>query len=323
MRAPLRFKCLNDTFLTECGAECGEAGKRGFAAGATHGSLKGVSCASAASCFGVGYYFISGTQLALAEHWNGSAWSVQATPGPAGATAAALTGVSCASAASCTAVGNYFAGSQRSLAERWDGSAWSVQAAPRPAGAQMSFLYAVSCPSAANCTAVGSTDSGALAEQWNGSAWSVQPVPAPAGSTLGLLAAVSCSSGGMCIATGDDVDGAGNAAPLAERWNGSTWSVQAIHGPVGATGATLSGVSCASAASCTAVGQSDTGSAAGALAEHALAEHWNGSAWRVQATARPSAGKLLASVSCSPARACTAVGVAPRGEKGQPVAEQT
>src|ERR1700690_3572090 len=283
-------------------------------AGATHGSLKGVSCASAASCFGVGYYFISGTQLALAEHWNGSAWSVQATPGPAGATAAALTGGSCASAARCTGVGNYFAGSQRSLAERWDGSAWSVQAtpdpagasfselagvscaspasctavgdyekgtarvplaerwdgsawsvqaAPRPAGAQMSFLYAVSCPSAANCTAVGSTDSGALAEQWNGSAWSVQPVPAPAGSTLGLLAAVSCSSGGMCIATGDDVDGAGNAAPLAERWNGSTWSVQAIHGPVGATGATLSGVSCASAASCTAVGQSDTGSAAG------------------------------------------------------------
>jgi hypothetical protein len=41
------------------------------------------------------------------EQFNGTSWSVGTSPVPAGATSAALNGVTCASTTSCFAVGNY------------------------------------------------------------------------------------------------------------------------------------------------------------------------------------------------------------------------
>jgi hypothetical protein len=53
----------------------------------------------------------------LAESWNGNTWAIQTTPSPAGATAAALDGVSCV-AASCTAAGYSVASASMPLAMR-------------------------------------------------------------------------------------------------------------------------------------------------------------------------------------------------------------
>jgi hypothetical protein len=45
--------------------------------------------------------------LTLVEHWNGSKWSVQATPNPSSASSSQLEGISCTSATRCTAAGLY------------------------------------------------------------------------------------------------------------------------------------------------------------------------------------------------------------------------
>src|SRR5262249_44337171 len=92
----------------------------------------------------------------LAERWDGTSWSLQQAPAPAGSQGAFLAGVSCPSATSCTAVGGYQANSvPRTLAEAWDGSSWSVQPTANPAGADESALSAVICRSAGACSAVG------------------------------------------------------------------------------------------------------------------------------------------------------------------------
>jgi hypothetical protein len=44
----------------------------------------------------------------LAEAWNGTSWSLQKTPSPAGSSTTVLSGVACAAAGPCDAVGYYF-----------------------------------------------------------------------------------------------------------------------------------------------------------------------------------------------------------------------
>jgi hypothetical protein len=43
--------------------------------------------------------------------------------------------------------------------------------------------------------------------------------------------------------------------PLAEAWNGTSWSVQPVPNPQGSTATFLNGVACSSAGVCTAVGE--------------------------------------------------------------------
>jgi putative Ig domain-containing protein/cutinase len=273
--------------------------------------LEGVSCTSPSSCTAVGSYRSGGNQWSLAAYWNGAAWSTQATPNPSGGSGYILTGVSCTSAASCTAVGGYFnaAGTWVLLAERWDGSAWSIQDVPNPSSDSASF-NGVSCASATNCTAVGSynvyTDNGgiqALVEHWDGSAWSVQDTPIPPGGSDHPLYGVSCVSATSCTAVGGYV-ARGNWQPLAEYWDGNAWSIQAF--PAESSGWILYGISCPSAANCTAVGTYGFG-------YDAQAEHWDGNTWSAQAVVNPSSGgsfpyNRLNGVSCTTASNCAAVG---------------
>jgi hypothetical protein len=114
--------------------------------------LSAVSCSSADSCTALG----GSPSGALAERWNGSTWSAQAIPSPAGGTIWSLNGISCPSAASCRAVGQYrqdTTGGARALAEHWNGSTWSVQEAAQPN--RHDVLNAVSCAGYRTCTAVG------------------------------------------------------------------------------------------------------------------------------------------------------------------------
>lgn len=73
--------------------------------------LRSVSCLSGSSCIAVGlldYPSSSGTQeeMTLAESWNGSEWSLQASPNKAGNLFSSLVGISCSSPVACTAVGS-------------------------------------------------------------------------------------------------------------------------------------------------------------------------------------------------------------------------
>ena len=151
------------------------------------------------------------------------------------------------------------------------------------------------------------------------------PVPANAGRALGwvqlvdpgnpqsLERVVRCAQcrvvhlpGSACIAVGgtedDDIVGPEETTPVAESWDGSSWSMVSTPSvPVGS-------VSCTSSTDCTAIGSTALGPP--------VSERWNGSTWSAEATAIPFPGSdvELSAVSCTsstsspPSAGCTAVG---------------
>jgi hypothetical protein len=96
--------------------------------GATSTELNGVSCTSASACQSAGTYSLSSGSPALAEGWNGTAWAVEKTPAISGSTYASLAGISCATASSCWAAGQWIGsgGTMTPLLEMWNGKSWSV-----------------------------------------------------------------------------------------------------------------------------------------------------------------------------------------------------
>lgn len=182
---------------------------------------------------------------------------------------------------------------------------------PANQAAPNGFLAGTSCSSETACMAVGSYENRlgtevALAEAGHGGTWRVRAVPGPAGARWARFFGVSCTSANACTAVGWYRNNALDVRPLAKRWNGRHWRIQAVPRPSGGAETGLFAVSCASARACTAVGAatSSTGRTT------ALAEAWNGSRWRIQRTPGPAGslgGELLA-VSCSSAKACTAAG---------------
>lgn len=199
--------------------------------------LTSVSCVSAARCVAAGYYDIGSTMFPLIESWNGKSWTRMNAPAPAGSGEAFLTGVSCASAKSCVAVGTVAASSLTAFSEVWNGKTWRVARIGWPRGTGSSFLTGVSCVPAARCLAVGYTGSNpgtgentgrAAAVSWNGKAWTATRVPAPANGKASLFNAVSCLSATDCVAAGQEgpfntVQGNG----LTGFWNGKGWKLVA------------------------------------------------------------------------------------------------
>ncbi len=278
--------------------------------------LDGVSCTAADACTAVGSNFngSGGVSAALGEAWNGKSWSIEATPNPSGSTDSELDGVSCPVVDACKAVGSYIgsSGVEVTLAEVSNGKTWSIKTTPNPAGSLGSYLYSISCTAADECTAVGtyssnsSDDDMPLAEVWNGASWSIETTPKPRGATFSELDAVSCTAASACKAVGWFANKSGVDVPLAEAWNGKSWSVQTTPKPSGATASYLQGVSCTGADACQAVGYDEDASGA----EVTLDEAWNGKSWSIETTpdASGATDSTLEGVSCTGADACIAVG---------------
>jgi hypothetical protein len=269
--------------------------------------LDDIACAGATSCFAVGASQSNGATKTLIMRWNGSAWSIVASPNPSGSPFPGLFSVACPGATSCFAVGVSGVSPAKTLIERWNGSAWSIVASPNPAGAANSALFGVACTSTTSCFAVGSANSGitprTLVERWNGSAWSIVASPSPAGSTTPTLMSVSCPSSTSCFATGY-YDAASVTKPLIERWNGTAWSITPNPNLPNASLSQLSDVSCATPTSCFAVGIAQT---SGGF--HNLIERWNGTSWAISpGPSTESAGTELKSVACMSPTSCFAVG---------------
>jgi hypothetical protein len=274
--------------------------------------LNSVSCVSATVCTAAGYdtSIPGGAGTTLIESWNGTSWSVVPSP-TAGTAGSFLYGVSCASATACTAVGFYYtSGARWTLVESWNGTSWSV--VPSPSPATDNYLNGVSCVSATACTAVGEHNDykpgigyKALIESWNGTSWSV--VPSPNHSFGDTLDGVSCVSATACTATGDyltrNIGTGSKSKTLVESWNGTSWSV--VPSPRPGISSVLYGVSCVSAAACTAVGYHATSNSG---PDKTLVESWNGTSWAVVLSPSPGIRSVLDTVSCASATACTAAG---------------
>ncbi len=267
--------------------------------------LRGVSCSAAAACTAVGNAETSEGQAAsLGERWNGSSWALQSTPNTVpGTPEARFENISCASSTSCMAVGDIKQSSTTPWKARylavWNGSTWESKLGTIDGNSG----YGVSCVGT-TCRTVGRSGGILWSDVWteSGGKWSLTKshlLLPPSGATDPKLGDISCTSSSACTAVGSYVK-EGKTMTLAQRWNGSAWSIQTTPNPESGN-AELLGVSCEAASSCTAVGKQGSSS---------YAMRWNGSSWSATSTPSPAgaAASDLQNVSCTSSSFCMAAG---------------
>ena len=267
-----------------------------------------------------------GLVVALAVAMAAPVAAVVSSPAPSAAAAAPgggrLVGVSCTGPNFCMAVGAV-TGSSTTLTESWNGQVWSVVPSPSTSG-QADILEGVSCVSSTDCVAVGSSGSSVLVETWNGFSWSIISTPV-LGDTADFVS-VSCTDSTSidCVAVGSirSADTGENLVPLAESWDGTTWSAAAV--PNMNSNGDFTSVSCASATSCMAVGDSyecvpivqGDGTSFACLPSEMLVESWNGTNWSIDTTPNENETDGLFGVSCLAATQCVAMGVSSNTSTG-------
>ena len=271
-------------------------------------NFNGVSCVSTSWCVAVGDYVSNTTllDLPLIESWNGKDWKVSSSPIPGEGTGDdALYGVSCVSASSCVAVGQYFEanltnGLLETLIETWNGTNWSITPSPSPG--TVNNLNGVSCVSSKSCKAVGAfitvngTAGGTLIESWNGTNWSVTPSPSKGDGDS--LYGISCVSSNSC-----ETAGWYSGGTFIESWNGTNWRITPSPNR-GGNQNFLTGISCVSTSWCEAVGNNGTISTS-----DTLIESWNGTNWKITPSPNQSTSwNDLNGVSCMSEKWCEAVG---------------
>ena len=187
---------------------------------------------------------------------------------------------------------------------------WSISASPNISADN--GLFGSSCVSAAVCMAVGFAFDGGgfrqpMAEEWSGTSWSALAVPSPSVTQDINLVGVSCPSVAFCSAVGynDEVGGSGHYQPVIEQWNGAAWSLAATPALPAGVDYRLFRVSCVSAVSCMAVGDSYN---SGSTSFETIALLWNGATWSVTANPSPGLNGYFEDVSCQSPTWCTAVG---------------
>jgi hypothetical protein len=271
--------------------------------------LNGVSCVTSSWCMAAGSYD-TGTYQTLIEQWNGTAWSIVASPNTSTTLQNELDSVSCVSSSFCVAAGSTSNGSRdQTLIEQWNGSAWSIVSSPNTSATLENELEGVSCVTASFCVAVGDATNGSdidqtLIEQWNGATWSIATSPNTSATLDNELDAVSCVSSSFCVAAGE-ASASSAERTLIEQWNGTSWSVATSPNTSPTLGNALYGVSCDTAAFCLAVGYADT-----STGYVNLVEQWNGSAWSIETTpdANAAFGDVLLTVDCFGPTSCVAAG---------------
>ncbi len=238
--------------------------------------LNGVASVSANDVWAVGDFInASGSKQTLIEHWDGTSWSVVASPNPS-VSMNVLQAVTAIATNDVWAVG-WFDNAQnipRTLTLHWNGTNWSVVTSAN-SGTGSNFLFGVTAVSSSDVWAVGEfNNTSTLTEHWNGRKWSVVTSANPTGSnTLNAVQAFSAT----------DIWAVGQASTqtLIEQWNGMQWSV--VPSPNLTGNNLLRGVAIVSATDIWAVGFviSSTG-------EQTLIEQWNGSSWSIVTSPNPS-----------------------------------
>ena len=267
-----------------------------------YNELRDVDATSATNAWAVGYANgssgVNGApRSALALRWNGTAWSVVATPQP-GTNIRQLYGVKAVSATDAWSVGWYYDTSLHgeALILHWNGTAWSEVTAPDP-GTSGNTLESVAGTAANDLWAVGyysnSGEPGVLAHplavHYNGTGWVQTPLPeSGTGTFLHSVTAVSA----------DDVWAVGSkngySEPVAYHWNGTAWSEVPTAAAGGTGNNVLYGVSGTAGNQVWAVGY---GSSAGQTQPIVL--RWNGTAFTSETVPQQPIGGLLYSVAAT------------------------
>lgn len=281
--------------------------------------LDDVSCSASNACTAVGSSYSPGNpnpQTSLAERWDGTSWTVQATPNPPGVTDASLLRVSCPTATTCVALGETIEGQTIGVfAAVWDGTSWTLSNLVTPPGTTSPSVGDIDCVTATWCKLAGGAGrpdgtGTPWVATWNGATWSSDTVPLPASATYGYLSAIDCFSQTACAAVGNfgspSLSAAGRSPALAETWNGKTWHADSAADPGGQT--LPSAVSCPTSGTCFMAGWYRNGAGHSA----ALIEKKAGSLWLSQTAPQLKTGTEhgLFSIACTSTSNCEAIGFA-------------
>ena len=181
------------------------------------GSLSGVAAVAADDAWAVGSFGQGAPSRTLIEHWDGTSWSVVASPNK-GPFPNSLSSVAAIGPDDVWAVGAWFTKAfvDRTLVLHWDGTAWHRVVSPN-AGQAENDLTSVAAVATDDVWAVGGrVDQQAnalrtLVEHWNGTAW-VVVASANKGPSDNHLWGVA-SAPGRLSAVGDRFTG-GGTGPL-------------------------------------------------------------------------------------------------------------
>ena len=257
--------------------------------------LNGVASTSASDAWAVGSTNTSaGIFQPVIEHWNGSRWSIVASPNVGGEGGSLSGGVTAVSVNDAWAVG--WSGIGQPLIEHWNGSRWSIVASPnvgrRGSGGSLSGVLALAANDVWTVGSHGapnppSSGTQTLIEHWNGTRWSVIPSPNPEQAyNQPQLNAITAISVNDVWAVGYADDPSQNEKTLIEHWNGTRWSIVASPSPA-QTRSRFLGVTAISANDVWAVGVSSTGIVVTPQVTRTLIEHWNGTQWSIVASPSP------------------------------------
>ena len=259
--------------------------------------LQRVMVISSNDIWAVGYWQDTNQPYqTLAEHWDGTKWSIIVTP--AGVTPSIGYGydVSGVSAVSSNDVWAVWAASQP-IVEHWDGSKWSIVTVPEP-GTSWNTVSDIVALSSTDVWIAGSYgDSGsyttqALFEHWDGVKWTVVP-GANAGWYSSNLLRIVANSGSDLWAVGYGFPTASsNMQTLTEHWNGSTWSLVSSPNP-GGWPVSLNDVVAVSPYDVWAVGDMSQDAPIYRLP---VVLHWDGRAWNVVSTPPTNTYSILRGV---------------------------
>lgn len=269
--------------------------------GAVANSLNGVTALSPCNVWAVGFYqdAVNGARLSLAEHWNGTSWSISLPPGPD-------TNTNILKAVGASSLDHVWAVGQTGIASyivRWNGSIWAQVPSPSP-GNFVNSLHGVAAISGTRAWAVGQFSSGTgsnvLVLRWNGSKWTRTAAPSPGSNSE--LEGVAALSPRNVWAVGAFTTS--KTKTLIEHWNGTKWAQVPSPNPRDLNGdIILVGLTGSSASNVWAVG-----AYAGGGRLKTLVEHWNGRAWKLVASPSPGGFSALSSVTAASAHSAWAVG---------------
>jgi hypothetical protein len=258
-------------------------------------ALYAVSALSPSDVWAVGIYEYPGyTDQPLAEHWNGSTWTIDNPLIPLDSVDVKILTISAVSASNIWIAGQFEGNdfTEYNVVEHWNGRRWSISKALNPSQKyDQNYMYGVSALSDGSVWAVGSWESAkegyeTLVERGAGRSWTKIPSPNSPNGYESSLASVDASSSDDAWAVGSYALSTTGSLPLAEHWNGAEWSLVRISVPGNPTNAQMSSVSFRGKKQGLAVGYYQQGAPASGY--FPLAEYWNGTQWSETSPLIPS-----------------------------------
>jgi hypothetical protein len=284
--------------------------------GWSQGDLDSVSCTSPAYCVAVGTYGGNGISYAMAQTWNGRAWTVTVLPQLPHSHVLADS-VSCGAPRHCATsmASRPMPPGNRVFVDVLSGTTWHVHAMSLPKDVELALPSAISCASATYCVLTGEyyrqDGAGAAFATWNGQ----RLAPMTASAYPAYFWSLSCPSTTHCAAAGELFGGLTDWGYVGVR-NGGTWIAARVAQPRAIVVTDLIGVSCAAPNRCLAVGYlRDRQPVNGTYPDRATAVFYNGKTWTRLNVPFPAGSRDTAfqSVSCLSVTRCVAVGLVAPG----------